>query len=206
MIDIRIIAVPERMENVEKMQETLKLPEENIFIDKAHKGVKYNAKRAWLKKTEASHVMVLADDAELCKDFLKYCNIIVDNFPEAIVSLFPFQFRKSTELSRYPWTPYVSTNMVSGLGIIMPTEYIKPCIKSWKEEILGDDTNIRDWALANGKLILTTIPAIIQHLDYTSIWNPSRDLGGTAFYDPDPSSAKWDLTYVNNYTNISRKK
>ena len=201
--DIRIMGVPERMEHIKETKKLLKVPDDRVFIDYEHEGVLVNAKRAWGLETKKSHVMVVQDDVEFCKDFMKYAKIIVGNYPDAIVALFPYQFRTTKDLGRYPVTPYVETNFISGQCIIMRSDYVKPCLESWKDNI-GDDTNIQEWADANGIKKITTIPSIVQHVSKVSIYDPSRDVGRTAFYDPNPVSVKWENTFLNTASNIKR--
>lgn len=203
---MRIMGVPERMENIRQTQEILKIPDENIFIDYEHEGVKPTARRAWSKETDKSHVMVLQDDVELCKDFLKYCYIIINKFPDFVVSLFPFQFRRNTDLGRWPVSPYVQVKYCSGQGVIMRSDYINPCLSEWKDEIPGDDTNIERWANSKGIKIISTLPSIIQHIGDDSVYDPSRSVGRTVYYDPDPVGAMWESDFLNIYTNISRKR
>lgn len=204
-IDIRIMGVPERMDNILASKELLVVPDENIFIDHEHIGCKWNAARAWLKETDKSHVMVLQDDVEFCDDFMKYLQITVDLHPDHVITLFPFRFRQHKELGRYPATPYVETDLVSGCGVVMRKEYVVPCVNSWTEEVKGDDTNIKNWAEANGIRILTTIPSLIQHVDGgRSVFNPERALGGTVTFLKDVSGSRWENGTVTNWSTLKR--
>ena len=202
-IDVRIFGVPERQDWIDKNREILELPDENIFMDFEHLGCAPTAKRAWLKKTDKPFVMVLSDDAELCKDFLSYCEKVVKAHPKKIISLFPFQFIRPVPGSRLPKeSPYVLTNKLSGCGIIMKTEYVRPCIDSWPPDAKGDDTNIQAWAERHRIKIITTLPALIQHIGDVSVCDPTRSLGRTPYYYEDPSYMDWDSKYVTSWTNI----
>ena len=203
MVDIRMFGVRERISQIEKIKATLGLTDDKVIIDEKHAGVIPTAKRAWSIPTDASHVLVLQDDVEVCHDFKFYCETICGNFPDAIFGLFPFQFRTADYLRRWPKSPYVTSADLSGAGIIMPTKYIKPCLEAWKDEISGDDVNIRDWAVDNGIMILTTIPALIQHIGFVSVFNPKRSIGMTEFFW-DPAKADWNNTFVEPWTNIVR--
>ena len=204
-IDIRIFGVPERQEWIDRNKRILNVPEENIIMDYEHYGCAPTARRAWLKKTDKPFTMVLSDDAELCDDFISYCERIVKAHPKKIISLFPFQFIKPVPGSRLPApseSPYVLAKTLSGLGIIMRTEWVEPCIDSWPPYAKGDDTNIQAWAERNRIKILTTLPALIQHIGDVSVCDPSRSLGRTPYFAKDPSGFDWDSKYVRSWTNI----
>ena len=87
----------------------------------------------------------------------------------------------------------------------MKTEYVKPCLESWSEE-LGDDTNINRWASKNGIGVLTTLPATIQHIGDDSMHDKSRSIGRTDFYQKNPLSANWYDGYVMSWTNIVKRR
>ena len=202
MIDARIFGVPERASNIEKMKKSL--GNVTIIIDEEHDGCVSTAKRSWLLHTTASHVMILNDDVQLCDNFMEVCDTIVRLHPQSIISLFPVQFIgvNLNWVGGYPkHSPYVSTTKVSGAGIIMPTEYIKPCVDSWDPNTMEDDTSIELWAKANGIQILTTLPSTIQHLDLKSTLghNPMS----TQYFEQSPE-ANWENGFVTPWTNLIR--
>lgn len=207
-ISIRIIGVEDRIDNVNNTKKILNIPESNIFIDVNRCGLIENAKNAWLKETEKPFVMVLQDDIILCQDFLHYCNKIIDRFPDSIVSLFPLQFLKRDDINRacvnVEDSPYYTTDRLSGCGIIMKTEYVKPCVSSWKKEIDGDDTNIFEWAQANKISTITTIPSTIQHIGDNSVFAPGNGIRRTEFFSNNPSYANWDCGELVPWTNLIR--
>lgn len=209
-IDVRIFGVPERMPQIQKNKELLGLPDEHIIMDYEHIGCMPTARRAWSFKDDetakVSHIMVLSDDVELCDDFMSYCHRVIAAHPQEIISLFPLTLANRNMVGTLPTrSPYVVVQQCSGAGIMMPREYVDPCISYWRDDIRGDDTNITRWARDNGVQILTTLPALIQHLDGVSMFDPSRNLGGTEFFNPNPSWARWDDPYVNSWTNIIRR-
>lgn len=201
--DVRIFGVPERMDWVEKNKAILGLPDENVIIDYDHIGCAPTAKRTWLKPTDKPFTMVLADDAELCDGFLSYCERIVKAHPRSVISLFPFQFIRPVPGCRLPTrSPYVLTNKLSGCGIIMRTEWVLPCVESWRPGTKGDDTAIQAWAERQNIKILTTLPSLIQHVGDVSVCDPSRVLGRTPYFSKSPVDVNWDSKYVTPYTNI----
>lgn len=204
LFDVRIMGVPARMDNINLNKARLHIPDEKIIIDYDHEGCVATAKKAWSLPTDKAYVLVLQDDAELCDNFVHYCNLILQAQSDAIISLFPIQLMTRYAVTHMPKTPYIKTNCTSGVGTIMPSDWVEPCIASWREELKGDDTNINAWAEANDKTIITTIPAIIQHLGEHSVFNPSRSIGSTDFYRKDVSPYDWGNTNVINYEQIIR--
>ena len=204
-ISVRIMGVPERIENIRKNQAILEIPDEQIFIDEDHAGVMFNARRAWLFPTDAPFTMVLQDDVELCDNFMSYCERIVNVHPHEVIGFVSSRFFKPVAGSRLPTkSPYVMVRDISGQGIMMPTEYVRPCIDTWMDERNGDDINIIRWAERNGVTMLTTIPSLIRHIGRESVFDPSRDVGDTKYFDMNPEHANWDCGYVTPVHNIIR--
>jgi len=204
LMDIRIFGVEERIDNIELNKKRLNVPDDKIFMDYERKGCKPTAKRAWVHPADKDYVLVLPDDVDLCDDFIHYCNLVVKNYGESIISLFPIQFLSRNSIYRMPKNPYVATRHLSGAGIIMPAEWVQPCIDSWVDSIEGDDTNIEKWGMANNKRMITTLPALLQHIGDVSVFNPKRAIGRTDFYRKDVSKYDWDNTYLNLWNNIAR--
>lgn len=202
-IDIRIFGVQSRMPCIKKNKQILNVPDENIFIDEQHLGCVHTAKRAWMKTSDKPYIMVLQDDVELCEDFIAFCTKILRAHPDKIISLFPLQFVNPVAGSKLPTkSPYVLTNTLSGCGIIMKTEYVLPCVKSWPVDAVGDDTSIQSWAIKNNIPIITTLPSLIQHIGDVSVFDSSRSLGRTPYYNSHPAEANWDSDYITAWTNI----
>lgn len=205
MIDVRIFGVPERIENIHKLQNSLSVADDHVVIDYEHDGCKSTAKKAWVIGTISDFVMVLADDVAVCTNFIQFCDTVTEMYPESVISLYPGQFPRREYLKRMPdKSPYITVSHCSGAGIIMPAKYVKPCVESWREDISGDDANIDVWAKSNGIQMITTIPSLIQHLDFKSVFDPTRSLGGTEFYEENPYKVNWRETYLESWTNIAK--
>lgn len=205
-IDVRIMGVSSRIDNIRVTQKRLNIPEENIIIDYEHEGCLKTAIKAWSKPTDKEFVMVLQDDIELCDNFAECCNRIVDAHPNKIIALFQFLITSRNVARNLP-SPYVSLGHggASGQGIIMRTEWIADCLSGWETSGLkGDDTNINAWAEKTGKEIITTIPAILQHTGEHSVFMPGRILGKSDYYRKSAYKANWDNPFVTPITNIIR--
>lgn len=207
MIDIRIMGVPERIDNIRQTQTILSVPEGNIVLDFDHEGCIPTARRAWEIQTEAEHVLVLQDDILLCANFLGYVERMIAAHPDVILSLFPpnqLCFRKN--IKRMPKdTPYIRTKELTAQGIVMPTRFVKPCLESWEDARRGDDTNILFWAQQNDIPILTTIPTTMQHIGFDSVFDPGHLVLGSDFFDQDPVDVDWDNPYYTSWTNVTKR-
>lgn len=203
-VSIRIMGVPSREGCILENKKRLGVDDDCIFIDSNRTGAKENAKRAWLHPTDKEYVMVLQDDVELCDNFLSYVNDAIKVNPDAIISFFPIEFLSSKPMPRLE-SPYVSTTLVSGCCIVMPTKYVEQCIGSWKDEIGGDDTNIRAWAIENNVEIITTIPSTVQHTGDISVNSPGLVIGRTRYYRKNLSDYDFKNSYINNGWNMKQR-
>lgn len=204
MFDIRIFGVEKRIDNIRQTQKILKVPDDHIIIDQKREGCLPTARKAWLLPTDKKFVIVLQDDIELCNNFLAYCTKMCTMFPKVIVSLFPLQFIHADELRWYgipTASPYITTNVTSGCGIIMPTEFIEPCIGSWTEADTEDDVSINRWAKENGIPVITTLPPLIQHLGDDSVVRPGNAIRRSPHFQKKPE-ANWDKNLLHSWTNF----
>ena len=201
-IDVRIFAVPERKEFVKANQEALDIPDDRIVWDEKHEGAFQSAQKAWSIQTESPFIMVMNDDVELCDDFMKYCEMIVDLHPDSIISLFPSQFRTRKKVrNRARKSPYVLTKEAIGIALIMKKEFVKACLESWTDDI-SDDANITRWAKNEGVPIITTLPSLVQHIGDDSIIDPKRAVGRTDFFVKNPSGVDWSNSYISAWSNV----
>lgn len=201
-LDIRIFGVEERMSNIDLLRSQLP-PSATVIIDTDHDGIIPTAKFSWLLPTTSSHIMVLNDDVELCDGFVEVCTRMINTHPCCVFSLFSFLFMDGERTRRggFPKiSPYVEVNQVSGLGVIIPTNLVHSCINSWSPDAKHDDTAICNWALNSNIRILTTLPGVVQHLDFPStVGHPP--LVSTVF-NKHPE-ANWESTYITNWSNIT---
>lgn len=197
-IDIHIYGVHERDDMIAATVEKLGVSYANVhYDDRPERGLMmYTAKKAWLAPIPegVTHRVALADDVEVCNGFWEICKRIAATHPDAIVSLFPFEFMKPNPVIEGLDTPYLHCSILSGCAIIMPTKYIKPCfdyVKAVFNDNCADDEGIQAWADDVGIQILTTIPATVQHIGDDSIANKGCPIRRTCYYDPNPV-ADWD--------------
>lgn len=206
----KIYGVIQRIDTIKSIAKKLNISNDNIFLDDRQNGgdVLYTAKKAYLSDAgDATHLVVFQDDVELCNDFINICEQIIAAHPDKIVSLFPFDYQMYSGQYENIGTPYLSVNTMSGCGVIMPIQYIKPCfdyIKSEFNDEIEDDMGIKKWAEHAGVDIITTIPAIIQHIGDKSILNKYRPIQRTYYFEKDPI-ADWSNQNVWKRPKIKEK-
>lgn len=196
-IDIHVYGVHERDNMIAATVKKLGISYDNVhYDDRSERGLMmYTAKKAWLAPVSAgiTHRVALADDVEVCDGFTEICEQMITAHPNAIISLFPYEFMKRTPTIEGLKTPYLKCNVLSGCAIIMPVQNIKPCfdyVKAVFDDNCADDEGIQAYAETQGVEMLTTVPAIIQHIGDDSVAFPGRIIRRTVYYDVAPR-ADW---------------
>lgn len=170
-IAVNIMAVPERMDMADELLSHLS-PETRVLVDEEHRGVWYNAKRAWSTyPSDATHVAVLQEDAEVCRDFIGTLERIVAEEPTHVVTLCPFGKtlgRKAQQGVRwvrmYPWRTF-------GVANVMPVKraesWLRWCSKHMPDNLEGyensDDGRLGDYLLQTRIPLYAVLPAPVQH-------------------------------------------
>lgn len=192
-LDVHIYGVHARDNMIAETVNKLGLDTNCVHYDDRPNGglMMYTAKKAWLApiSNDITHRIALADDVEICNGFLEISKQIAEVHPKSIVSFFPYEFMQKNPQIENLDTPYFKVHILSGCAIMMPVEYIKPCFEYVKEEfndVCADDEGIQAWADANGVQILTTIPALIQHIGDESIANKGCFIRRTVYYTENP--------------------
>ena len=206
----KIYGVLQRINIIKSIADQININSNDIYLDDRPNGgdALYTAKKAYLSDTgDATHLVVFQDDVELCNDFINICEQIIAAHPDKIVSLFPFDYQMYSNQCENIGTPYLSVDIMSGCGVIMPVQYIEPCfdyIKSEFDDKIEDDMGIKKWAEHAGVDIITTIPATIQHIGDRSILNKYRPIQRTYYFEKNPI-ADWSNQNVWKKPKIKEK-
>lgn len=205
MIDCHVYGVHQRDEMIRATVSKLGLDTNHVHYDDRPNGglMMYTAKKAWLAPIPdgVTHRIALADDVEVCDNFLHIAEQIAAAHPKSIISFFPYDFMCRNPSIEGCDTPYFKAHVLSGCAIMMPVEYIQPCfdyVKARYNDICADDEGIQAWADANGIAILSTIPALVQHIGDESIANKGCFIRRTVYYDANPV-ADWASRKIMNY-------
>ena len=195
MLDTHIYGVHARDEMIRATANKLNLDTNYIHYDDRPNGgwMIYTAKKAWTAPIPKgiTHRVALADDVEVCDGFTEICTTIAQTHPESIISFFPYEFMERNEQIENMDTPYWIAHVLSGCAIMMPVQYIQPCfdfIRSKFNDECPDDAGIQAWADTAGVQILTTIPALIQHIGDESIANKGCFIRRTVYFDRQPQA------------------
>lgn len=197
MFDFHIYGVKTRCRFINRLSSALDIPTKNIHYDDRPNGgaILYTARKAWLADIPdgVTHRIVFQDDVEVCDHFKEIAAQIAKAHPKDIIGFFPFGFRERISQIEGQDTPYFLANPLSACGIMMPVEYIQPCfdyISEYFGENVDDDYAIQEWARHTGIRILTTIPALVQHIGDESIANKGAPIRRTVYYQKNPQ-ANW---------------
>lgn len=160
-----------------------------------------------------SHVLVIQDDAIVCKDFPETINRIVVAKPHRVVSLFVGGLRNRTTRSfteaigredRYGEIYFRDIHHV--VAVLWPAQLAKAFLDwSRTHDLPGipnprsDDAVFGAWARNTKNRVLCTVPSLVQHPDDVKSTVGLRDRAGkdrgrvAAFYigDDDPLALDW---------------
>lgn len=202
MIDIHIYGIHSRDSMIKVMTAKLDILPSAIHYDDRPNGgsILYTAQKAWLADIpdDVTHRIVFQDDVETCDNFKAVVTQIAETHPKDIIGFFPFNFQDRISQIEGQDTPYFLANPLSACGIMMPVEYIQPCFNYISEhfgEDVDDDYAIQEWARHAGVRVLTTIPALIQHIGDESIANKGAGIRRTVYYQKNPQ-ANWSSKKV----------
>lgn len=127
------------------------------------------ARRAWLasaRAPNATHHVLLQDDALLCRDFLPGLREAISNVPEAVISLFTIHDKVAeARLLSYSWIQ--QRDDVWGVGLVMPSawasEFVRWCDINIPAGYLHDERRVAIWMMATGKACYSPVPSLVEH-------------------------------------------
>lgn len=135
MIDVRIVAVPERLQRAEQLAHATG---GSIILDTDGIGAFRNHINA-LRSATASHVVVLEDDAILCPDFTEHVAGLVAERPHHLIGLYVGRHRPPKvqqalahlDLTVDQWldSPDVVWKLHWAVGYVMPTADIPDVVR-----------------------------------------------------------------------------
>jgi hypothetical protein len=216
-IDIHIYAVKSRKENVERMIK--KLGEKNVTVhwDESDKPTPYeryyeNCKGAWMAKRPKglTHRVVLADDADVSKDFINIIQECAEAFPDNIFSF-------CSQHVAYDGKPYqiMCSKFPMGVVMMLPVKYIDEIFGSWTispshaddprkwglntDETVVERFCVRRWGNKEGQMyLMTTHPNTAAHLGMEkSELDPTRGNGySSASFDDNVTAERFKVREV----------
>lgn len=176
--DIKVYGIEDRRENILKTKEILNLSDNDIYIVKKGKWPYDLCKQVFKSPHEpdVTHRLVLQDDCELCPDFEKYLQQIVNARPDDIFMLTALDFKTQIDYADNLKSPYVEVGQfVSGNAVIIPIKYIDQMFdwldSRYPQISIGnphEDAAFKFFTIENGLRCTTTVPSIVQHIGHRS--------------------------------------
>jgi hypothetical protein len=178
MISGTIMAHPRRREWAEWLSGETGLP---VVWDTTN-TVWDTAKAAWREAVrlnpDATHALVLQDDAIPCRDLLATLQVISAMYPLEPFCLTVIDYRlhgarrdyEKTVQSGYPF--WYSNAAVSAVGLMIPVRDVEPMIEFGDSfGTIHDDLKIRNFYKQQGRKLMFPIPSLLQHRNVEE--NPS---------------------------------
>lgn len=190
-VEYKIMGIEERRENIELLKIQLGIKEEDVFIDVEHrKNPMWTWKQtARLVSKDATHLIIVQDDAVLCDRFAEFCEYLVRRFPNAIFTL-SNTYDVSNSLPKF--VVFQSGYCTGGVATITPTEYIESIITEQEEKFphhTADDNWLCYWAYHHGIKVLCTHPCVVSTFANGSKLGHSGKTS-SSFYNT-PLEKKW---------------
>lgn len=190
-IEYKIMGVPSRLENIKLLQSQIGLSNSDVFLDTEYRR---NPMWTWkqtarLASADATHLVIVQDDAILCERFTDFCEYLVKRFPNAI-----FTLSNTHDVSSLipKFVVFQSGYCTGGVAIITPTEYIESIITEQEEKFpmhTDDDNWICYWAHHHGIKVLCTHPCVVSTFGNDSKLGHSGKTS-SSFYNT-PLEKKW---------------
>jgi hypothetical protein len=203
MVDIRIMASPKREAYVKDILKKLNMNDDIVVWDDRPNGgdAMYTAMKAWTYPLPngCTHRLVLQDDIDISNNFTSHINAIAKRHPTHIVSL--INFLNPTNYPNKRGTPYYKVNNMAGCAIMMPVQFIKPCMdwcKNSDNEILKphDDLMISEYCRTHNIMMVSILPCIVQHLNIDTLLGKTYDWERVCKNFEKNPKVNWDIHSV----------
>jgi hypothetical protein len=169
-----------------------------VFMDDGTLGEPGNTRRAlqWAEQQDASHVIVVQDDAEPVDGFLERAHAAIEERPTHIISYYlgtgrPLQnyvtdLMAKADANGDQWID--TSRFIWGVAWSIPTDQL-PSLNAWLTErpSTPTDTETGHWSRFNNAACTYTWPSLVDHADTDSLIHP-RTERRKAWRLPDPRS------------------
>ena len=165
-LSIAIMAVPERRALVFELLEILnkRVP---VLWDIGHKGAKWNAERAWSSISgNATHHLVLQDDAIPCRNFISLAENALDHSDDALVTFFnPRKEIVKAKERGDSWVRMTSFQwaQATALPVGRVSQFLRWSKNSLSKEYPHDDVALGIFAELADLPIYCTVPNLVDH-------------------------------------------
>ena len=206
MNNIKIFSCRQREKMARTLCGRLMLTARDIIFDSRssqNQSFCYEVSMAW-ERFDVSNLsgwsMLIQEDCEICDGFIDIVGQIMTAHPNTVFSFFPYYYMDKT-VTVDKDNPFWEAEIVSGCCIAVPNKYIDEMVQYMRRQkhlSCGEDLVIGWFAHENKIPILTTIPAIIQHIGDVSVIDPSKPIRRTQYFERDPV-ANWASQKINKF-------
>ena len=152
---------------------------DHTWIDRGYHGEWKNHLRAWkaASESDATHAVVLQDDAVPVEDFRKHVLEAIEHKPYEMISLYVGTHRprkeqveeavRTAELNKASWM-YADT-LMWGVGVVMPTLMIEGVFDIVRKSKLPYDQRLGLGAMMLKRQVYYTWPSLVDHADVPTV-------------------------------------
>lgn len=171
-LSIVIMAVPEREVLVDALLQ--RLPRAQVVWDGPkgqREGIWPTARKGWeLPMGDATHRLLLQDDAVLCPGFLEAMHEALEAVPDKAISPFVTGRGLRTAMrSGYRWATV--TGLCWGVAHCLPAEQVAGFLEATLDHFFwppaldpdDDDGRLRKWHLSRGEAVWCPLPSLVGH-------------------------------------------
>lgn len=160
-----------------------------LSVDAPRQGCWWNARKCWSMgaATDATHVLVVQDDAVLADDFVAGATNAVRARPHDAVSF--YSARKEVPAARdagKPWVALPGSSWLGALAVVLPRQMTAEFVawadaaeveqaKAWRYH---DDTRLAAYLSATRRRMWVTAPSLVDHRNEPSQMGHPRTTGG----------------------------
>lgn len=161
------MAVPERAERVSRLLESLGLGPDAVMWDKTHAGhlpTWWRAVELTLAKN-TSHVLILEDDAEVCRDLIPSVERLVAAHPDRIFTLY-YNVRDADGARAQGLALLPVSYPLSDVAMAYPADWLRELRRDFEKssdkfaDKGADDMRL---ALRPGYKVWATMPSLVEH-------------------------------------------
>lgn len=157
------------------------------------RGIWDTCKRAWLlHDREATHHVVIQDDAIVTDDFIEKAKDVIERYPENTAHIFFIADRAKRYAVLHKDEPGFFTHKIyNEVAICLPTARIMPMLK-WCDRLKMDtDKSISRYCQRHRIKIYNPMPSLIEHRADVSIYR-------TNYEKPEPHAIRRAMWYEGN--------
>ena len=186
-VEIHVVAHPARREQATSLQGLVDA--EDVWMDDKGLGEWKNHLRAWtyLSYSNATHAVVLQDDAVPIPEFREYAVRAAENVPDHMVSFYvgTHRPRKGEVLAATVQADSLGASWLTadtlmwGVGVMIPVKRIPEMLEAVESTDLPYDQRLGSWSEQMGEKVYYTWPSLVDHMDQEStVWRGSKKQQG----------------------------